>query len=699
MFGFFGGGFNFKADNIYLGVIILLLTVISLLNYAFALPCILVGGLVYMLRRRKIVSKKLFLTNDADNMLRNLERMYHYSVEELGVGMAVFSKTGQLQHCNKTFRDILKHSSFVDKHIDTIFPGKTINFENMCLKPGSVPLSINDRFYELQYAGVLLRSGLGRKHTGNVNGLIVYLFDITEQERLRSKYSNEKLCLAYVRFDNYDDVMRGMSESGMANLNGEVNELIAKWAADHHGFICRMNKEMCLVGFSKAAVDHIIEGKFAILEKMKAIKSGSKFAPTLSIGLAADGETLEELLQNANKALYNALNRGGDQAAVVMNGTTEYLGATGNISGGSSRVRARMVARTIREKMTAADRIFIMGHTREDFDSIGAAVGVAKMALFLHKETYIVTSSEDENMTILNNVLADGDLHTSEQEINYSDIILSEEMSLPLVTPRSLLILVDHHREVLSASKAVFEAIPNNRIVIDHHRRSDDGVVGALTYLEPSSSSASELVTELCMYFYYEKSEKMELSAKEATIMYAGIVLDTKNFTVQVGARTFEAAAILRDKGANISLVSKLFKDSRDVFLTKAKLIGDSRMPLPGFALSVLEDAENDTSVCVMCASAADTLINLDGIFVSVVMAEYKDGSLSMSARSDGSVNVQLIMEALGGGGHRTVAGAQLESARASEIEPQIIDLIKKQLEEKRDNNESNSAAGCQRLG
>ncbi len=691
MFDFFGRNFDGKVDDIYLAVIVVLSVTLSLVSYPFAIPCILICIFVYMMRRRRLISSKCFLSGDADNVLRNLERMYHYSVEELGVGMAAFSKTGHLQYCNKKFREFTGQEHPVGKHLDAVFAEKNLSFENMCLKPGSVPLNIDGTYYELQYAGILTREHrlYGKKNKDGINGMMVYLFDVTETELLKQKYDNEKLCLAYVRFDNYDDVVRGMSESSMANLSGEVNEMIVKWVGNNNGFVCRMNKEICLVGFTKAAVMDIIEGKFAVLEKMKAIKTGNKLAPTLSIGLAADGDTLDELLQNAGKAMDNALNRGGDQAAVTMDGTTTYFGATGNVSVSRSRVRVRMVARTIREKMLTADRVFVMGHMREDFDAIGAAVGVARMGLSLKKETYIVVSSDDENMTLLNRILTESDLHTGDKEINYSEITLSEEMALPLVTSRSLLIMVDHHRESLVASRSIFEALPN-RIVIDHHRRSDDIVSGGLVYLEPSSSSTAELVTELGMYFY----DKMELSPKEATIMYAGIVLDTKNFTVQTGERTFEAAAILRSNGADINLVRELFKDERDVFLTKAKLLGDCRIPMEGLAFSVLKDAEKGTATNVVCASAADMLITLDGVCASVVMAEYSDGSLGISARSDGCVNVQLIMEALGGGGHRTVAGAQLEGTKAADIEKKIIELVKKQLEE-RDNNESNSVAGC----
>ena len=257
-----------------------------------------------------------------------------------------------------------------------------------------------------------------------------------------------------------------------------------------------------------------------------------------------------------------------------------------------------------------------------------------------------------------------------------------------LVTPKSLLIIVDHHRAALSASQKLLAAV-RNRIVIDHHRRAED-IIGdtVLLYLEPSSSSTSELVTELICYF----DDGLEITPAEATVLYAGIALDTKNFAVQTGERTFEAAALLRRSGAAPNLVRQLFKDNIDIVQMRARLIAEAKTPIPGLAISVMRNAVRDTKSSVLAAQTADTLITVEGIAASVAIVEYKDGYLGISARSDGSVNVQVIMEELGGGGHQTVAGVQLANKRAKDVEPQIIALAKKQLEE-RDNNESNSVA------
>ena len=413
----------------------------------------------------------------------------------------------------------------------------------------------------------------------------------------------------------------------------------------------------------------------------------------MSIGVSCDGDTLDELVQNANNVLYLALGRGGDQAVVVQNKATQFFGGTSTVSAKATRVRARIVAQTINEQMQASDKVFIMGHANEDYDAIGSAIGMAKLSLSLNKETYIVLSGRNENVNRISEMLAHECVKVSDHEEDYNSIMVEEEEALKHITPNSLLILVDHHREILTASKSVLDAIPK-RIIVDHHRRAED-LLGdtVLLYLEPSSSSTSELLTELVGYF----NDRLEITPAEATALYAGIVLDTKNFAVQTGERTFEAAALLRRSGADPTMVRLMFKDDMDVLKLRARLLAEAKTIEPGIAISIYKKAEKGAKATILAAQLADRLINVEGIHVGVAINEYKDGSLGVSARSDGSVNVQIIMEELGGGGHQTVAGVQLDNMRAADIEPQIIALAKKQLEqlEEKDNNESDSVTRC----
>ena len=416
------------------------------------------------------------------------------------------------------------------------------------------------------------------------------------------------------------------------------------------------------------------------MDKVREIKVGNKIPPTISISIACEEKTLQLLGQKAQSGLDLALGRGGDQAVVAVAGEMQFFGGKNLVQAKSTRVRARIVAQALHELMLSSDKIIVMGHVNEDYDSLGAAIGVAKMAFSLSKEAYIVASGQGYSLDKMKEL-------AEENDAVYSSIIIDGQAALDRITPKTLLILVDHHRAMLSASQEVLCAI-SKKVIIDHHRRAEDLIKNStLLYLEPLSSSTSELVAELISYF----DDNLLLNASEASALYAGIVVDTKNFAVQTGERTFEAAAFLRRNGADPSLVHRLFRDERTTVMQKAKLVAEARAPLPGLVVSVYEEAPVSDTTSIIMAQAADELVTMSDVFVSVVMAETESGLL-VSARSDGSVNVQVIMEELGGGGHQTVAGVQLKGVKAADIEDQIIELARKQIEE-RETNESNSAA------
>lgn len=690
MFNRFNRNMNSKVDtNIYLLIIVLLAVLVCYLQPKLIFPALIVFGIIYYFSRQNIINKEIFFSSYLDNIIRNIERTNHFAVRKLDIGIAVFSKDGKLQWKNELFASWVGKKNLEGKKPEEILPLAQNAFELMSVHDGEQVIQIEDRYYRMRYYSVQTQEHRS-KRDDSTSGLMLYLTDITDYELMRQKYNNDKLCLAYVRFDNYEEVMRGLSETNIANLNGEINELLTKWTASQQGFICRMNKESSLLGFSQSAVLDMMEDKFTILDKVREIRSGNKILPTVSIGVSCDGETLEELIGNANKSLYLALGRGGDQAVVMKDKNTQFFGGTSSVGAKSTRVRARIVAQTIHEQMQQADRVFVMGHTNEDYDAIGATMGMAKLSLSLGKETYIVCSEHNAYYYRIAEVLDNENIILSDSETKYMDIMVHEPQALELVTNKSLLVLVDHHRAVLSASKALLEAV-KNRIIIDHHRRAEDIIADTLLlYLEPSSSSASELVTELIGYF----DDRLDITPAEATALYAGIVLDSKNFNVQTGERTFEAAALLRRCGANPNLVRQLFKDDMSFVQQKAKLLAAAKMPIAGLAITIMRNAENGTMSSVLAAQTADSLITIEGVAVGMAIVEYNDGSLSISARSDGSVNVQVVMEELGGGGHQTVAGVQLADRRARDVEAQLIELTKKQLEECK-TDESNSFTRC----
>ena len=689
MFGSRSQFSNWKEICIYVLIIALLIAGICFLQPLFIPAGVLLLIVVVWFARRAYTRKKQLLSDYLDDVIRNIERSVHYSTKNLDVGVAVFSSDGRLQWKNEKFQEWTGLKTLEKKKPEEVLPLPENAFETMCVKDDSKVIQMRGRYYQMRYFSVQnpVKNLEGKEAASNT--LMIYLTDITEWEKLKQRFAEERICLAYVRFDNYEDVMKGLGESARANLNGEIGEILNRWVESLQGFVVRANKENLVVGFNYKNLQKAIEDKFSILDKVREVRQENKLAPTISIGISKDGDTLQDISMHAAKALDLALGRGGDQVVVECDKQLQYFGGTSAVSAKSTRVRARIVAHTIREQMEDADKVFIMGHANEDYDAIGSAVGVAKLSLSRKKPTFIVVSNRSTSLQKLKKYVFNNELNIAEEDRVYEGLFVHEEDILKEITPKSLLMLVDHHRAVLSASQKVLEAIPQKRIIIDHHRRAEDIIKNTiLKYMEPSSSSASELVTELTGYF----DDKLEFTKGEATALYSGLVVDTKNFNVQTGARTFEAAALLRISGADPTLVRQLFKDDLDAYRDRYRIIAEAETPLPHLAISVNRNVENTSENSVLAAQAADALINVTDVSVGVVISACTDGNVNVSARSDGSVNVQVIMEELGGGGHQTVAGVQLQNADADEVKQQIIALTKKQLDETEEKvkNESN---------
>lgn len=632
--------------------------------------------IVYYFSQRNSRIKDAWLNHYLDTVVRNIERANNYAVQRIPVGIAVFDKEGRLQWKNELFATWVGGKADEGDPMSKVLPPPENNFDTISLKDYEKQIKIADRSFNMLVRRIQT-SDDGEQDTG----VVIYLMDITDRERQKKRYEAEKVCFAYIQFDNFSDVMKGLNESIRANLAVEVNKAIGEWAEEMQGVFLHYADDLYMVSISRKSLEETVARKFDVLDRVREIKVGNKIPPTISVGMASDERGLLALSQKAQSGLDLALGRGGDQAVVSMGGDMLFFGAKSSVQAKSTRVRARVVSQAIHELMLNADKVFVMGHVNEDYDAIGSALGVAKMAMSLNKETYIVTSGQGTSLGRMEDIATEADQA-------YAAVLVTEERALEHVTPGSILILVDHHRAMLSASQKVLEGI-ERRVIIDHHRRSEDAIKNAiLFYMEPSSSSTSELVTEMLHYF----DDTMEFTKLEASALYAGILVDTKNFAVQTGERTFEAAAFLRRSGADPRVVSQLFKDDQATVMQRAKLISQARIPYPGLAISIYKQAPEGQNTSVIVAQTADELLTMDDISVSVVMSEGPDG-LGISARSDGNVNVQIMMEELGGGGHQTVAGVKVRGITADEMEVKIIAMAKEQLEE-RDTDESNTITG-----
>ena len=446
------------------------------------------------------------------------------------------------------------------------------------------------------------------------------------------------------------------------------------------GFMRRVSDDLYIVILERQSLDKAIAGKFDILDKVRQLQSTNRLPVTLSMGVAvADTQSMAELGAQAQAGLDLALGRGGDQVAVQIGGKTQFFGGRAKAVEKHTRVKARVVAHAIREIMDGADEIYVMGHHNEDFDCFGAAMGVAKMARQLNKPVHLVLSDMNEGIDKFADIMKDDE--------SYRHIIVRANELVNMTALNPVLIVVDTHIPHLVADPSLLERI-HRVIVIDHHRRSEHFIKNPLlVYIEPASSSTSELVTELLMYF----SENLVLSRVEATALYSGIVVDTKNFAVQTGVRTFDAAAYLRRSGADPVMVRHLFRTDYETTVALARTKARSEYYPGGLIVSTCPEIMSNGQV--IAAQAADSLLRIENVCMSIVVFQLSEDTVGISARSTGDMNVQVIMEAFGGGGHQNVAGAQIKGAKLDDIKQQAIEIARKYIEES-DKDESNTSAG-----
>ena len=510
-----------------------------------------------------------------------------------------------------------------------------------------------------------------------------YVADVTDFERLRIRHQKSRTVLVEAQVDNFDEVVQGQSDAEQTALILTVNQQIGAWVKSLHGFMRRVSQDRFLVVLDRENLDRAIEEKFDVLDKVRQLHSANRLPLTLSMGVSvAENQTMAELGGEAQAQLDLALGRGGDQVAVQGDGKTQFFGGKAKAVEKHTRVKARVVAHAVREIIENADEVFIMGHHNEDFDCFGAAIGVAKMAHELKKPVHIVLSDMNEGIDKLTDLLRDAP--------EYEGLLVRAEDLETIDSLNPVLFVVDTHIPHLVAAPVLLERIAQV-IVIDHHRRSGESFIKSplLVYIEPASSSTSELVTELLMYF----NDDLVLSRLAATALYSGIVVDTKNFTVQTGIRTFEAAAYLRRGGADPVVVRHLFRADFDTEKALSTAKAGARL-FPGGLITARFPAVIP-NVQAIAGQVADALLRIEGVRMSLVFFQLDADTVGISARSTGELNMQVIMESFGGGGHQNVAGAQVKGEPLASIEERAIAISEKHIEEN-DKDESDIAAGRQ---
>lgn len=505
--------------------------------------------------------------------------------------------------------------------------------------------------------------------------IVLFAQEITNYENLKLEYKQSRTVLMYVQVDNYDEIMQGLNEADKTALMFSISETLEKWVHELAGFIQRVSKDLFIVVLQQYALDKAVEKKFSVLDQVRQIISKNDIPATLSIGIAvaekrSNVQSMAELGTQAQERLNTALSRGGDQVAMMLDGKMQYFGGRAKAVEKHNRVRARVTANSLREHMAASDEIFVMGHVREDFDAFGAACGVAIMAKFLKKNVHVVLS---DSLDSIEKML---DQFRKDKSELYKDLFLPiGDLTIP-ISINPLVIVVDTHVPYLVAAPTLLDRV-ERVIVIDHHRKNEVSIKNPLMfYHEPSSSSASEMVTELLMYF----DEKLKVGKLPATALYSGIVVDTKSFVVQTGIRTFDAAAYLRRNGADPVIVRELFMSDYETTVVLAKAKAQSEYFEGGLVVSSIN--KYFQNIQAIAGQTADTLLTIENVRMTIILFQMKNDVIGISARATGNLNVQVIMEKFGGGGHQSVAGAQVKNANMAELKAQVIEVAKKYIAE-----------------
>lgn len=660
--------FSGKAEFVYLTVILILLALIAVYNWVIAaLACILIAG-VSVLTHKSDTERNREITRYFDAISQSVDQATTYAVQNLPIGIAIVDKDSALCWANSVLLDWVGASVQENERIDKAM--ENLNVDRIWGKTGYFYETINDRQYRVVYKSLSDELSDGNGY------LILYFDDVTETEHQKALFMKSIPVFASIEIDNMEEVAKGMSAVQQATLWTDVNNCIVSELTELGCYIHSYTNGKYFACLSRSALNALTENNFSFLDKIRRIHTANRIPVTLSMGVAAiqeellnEGDTnFDGLAEKAKAGLDLALGRGGDQVVVYeKDGTPHFYGGKSQSVEKATRVRARVVAQAMRELVYGCDSVFITGHVREDYDCLGAAIGVAHMARLSGRPVYIILSEQLDAVHPLLDQLKEDEL--------YSLFITADE-AVRLCTDKSLLFIVDTHRGDMAAGSKLLDITPN-RVVIDHHRRCADFIKRPLlTYMETSSSSTSELVTELIQYY----QDEVELTSLEATALYAGIVVDTKNFAVQTGVRTFDAAAYLRRCGAEPEIVRSIFSSDFATVRLKSSLLAKATIE---DGVAMLDCGDLKENATMLAAQLADILINLNNVRASFTFYELAEKTVGVCARSKGEVNVQRVMEVLGGGGHSNVAGAQLKGLTIEEAQEAVRKALEEITEEK----------------
>lgn len=495
---------------------------------------------------------------------------------------------------------------------------------------------------------------------------VIYLMDVTKYEQISKRFKQEQIFLGNIYLDNYDELIQGMNDSNVSNLHNYVTSEISKWAQENQLLMKVIDDDNYLIIGHRSALQELERKKFKILDIIRENTSQQNSPVTLSVGISYGENNLIKLADTAQENLDLALGRGGDQVVVrAQDQPARFYGGKTNPMEKRTRVRARMISQALKELIDQADQLFVMGHKKSDMDSLGACLGIRRIAEMNGKECWIVVDDEQQHSDI-QRLMREVDNYQ-----NIKDHIISPSEALEKATANSLLVMVDHAKESITISPALYDQLQNRLVIIDHHRRGEEFPENPLlVYIEPYASSTCELITEM---FEYQPREGKGLNKLEATTMLTGIQIDTKSFTKSAGTRTFDAASYLRSAGADGMMIQSFMKEDSQSFMQRNHLLARAEI---NDQIAICAGEEDRYYDSVTAAQAADMLLQISNVDASFVITKRPDGGVGVSARSMGDFNVQVVMEKMGGGGHLANAATQISGKTVAEVKQELLNLL-----------------------
>lgn len=577
--------------------------------------------------------------------------------ENLDLCYALLDRSGAFSYQNLAMTELLAAQHKNPRQLDELFPELTQ--EELAKITDSAD-------YHLSLGELRLRVRIVREKLSSDKVFAVYFYDETALLKLREEAESRRLTAGLLYLDNYEEAMDSVDDVRRPLLTAMIDRKIVRYFDSMQAIMKKLEKDKYFFVIERRYLLELYEDQFDILEQVKTVNIGNDMRITLSIGIGDGGSSYAQCYDFARQAIDMALGRGGDQAVVKDGENIHYFGGKTNSKEKTTRVKARVKAHAFRELIENKDRLLIMGHKLMDIDSLGAAVGIWRIATTMGKEAHIVSSAVNNAIRPMLARFQNGDYP--------DDMFIPEEKALQLLDEGTVLVVVDTNRPSMVEGPRLLDAA-KTIVVLDHHRQSQDSIRNAqLSYVETFASSACEMVAEVVQYI----SDEVKIRAVEADAMYAGIVIDTHNFQNQTGVRTFEAAAFLRRNGADVTRVRKLFREKLEDYRAKSEAIHNAEIYRENFALSFC-DSEGLESPTVVGAQAANDLLDVIGVKASVVATTFR-GKVFLSARAIDEVNVQVMMEKLGGGGHRTIAGAQLADITREEAMNRVKEIIDEML-------------------